>query len=496
MIERYRVFISGNQKELKKERLAVKEAILDNTVLRRFFDVFVFEKLPAKGKSPTMIYLKEVDNSDIYIGIIGNEYGIKGKDGFSATEREFRRFIKKGAQREPLIFIKGKNDSRKDKYTQKFIGAIKNSYIYKRFTNIDELKTQVLNSLISYLDEKGILSKLSFDETLCREARYDAIDEKEVRDFLENRATKLKVDIPKISIKDFLTKTLKIVKKKNGKLLPTNACLLFFGKNPTEYISQSEIRIARFRGTTRTEFIDSKEIKGPIYKMLDGVEAFFKRNTRLASKIVEFKRVDIPEYPYEAIREAVINAIAHRDYTYHWAPIMVSIFNDRMEINSPGDLLPGLDIKNLEGHHATRNKIICSIFHETKDMERFGTGIGKMKRLMKTHGLSEPDFLEEGNFFVVKFYGPGDKILDLVPSIPKERQIDLRELGLKNRQIEALKMMVNQKKTFTVGQYVGEFGITDKTARMDLKKLISRNLVEKVGKTKGAHFRAKAILPK
>ena len=74
--------------------------------------------------------------------------------------------------------------------------------------------------------------------------------------------------------------------------------------NPTEYISQSEIRIARFRGTTRTEFIDSKEIKGPIYKMLDEVEAFFKRNTRLASKIVEFKRVDIPEYPYEAIREA------------------------------------------------------------------------------------------------------------------------------------------------------------------------------------------------
>jgi len=97
---------------------------------------------------------------------------------------------------------------------------------------------------------------------------------------------------------------------------------------------------------------------------------------------------------------------------------------------------------------------------------------------------------------VVKFCGPGDKILDLVPSIPKERQIDLRELGLKNRQIEALKMMVNQKKTFTVGQYVREFGITDKTARMDLKKLISRNLVEKVGKTKGAHFRAKAILPK
>ena len=102
--------------------------------------------------------------------------------------------------------------------------------------------------------------------------------------------------------------------------------------------------------------------------MLDEVESFFKRNTRLASKIVEFKRVDIPEYPYEAIREAVINAIAHRDYTYRWAPIMFSIFDDRIEVSNPGSLLPGLNIKNLEGHHATRNKIICDIFHETKDM--------------------------------------------------------------------------------------------------------------------------------
>lgn len=488
MIKKYKIFISGNQKELKKERLAVKGAILDNAVLRRFFDVFVFEELPAMGKSPALTYLKEVDNSDIYIGIIGNEYGIKGKDDFSATEREFRRFIRKGTQRETLIFIKGKDDSRKDKYAQKFIETIKNSYIYKRFTNVDELRTQVLNSLISHLDDKGILSELSFDETLCRKARYDAIDEKEVKDFLENRATKLKVDIPKISIKDFLTKTLRIVGKKNGELLPTNACLLFFGKNRADYISQSEIRIARFRGTTRTEFIDSKEIKGPIYKMLHEVEAFFKRNTRLASKIVEFKRVDIPEYPYEAIREAVVNAIAHRDYTYHWAPIMVSIFNDRMEINSPGDLLPGLDIKNLEGHHATRNKIICSIFHETKDMERFGTGIGKMKRLMRTHGLPEPEFLEEGNFFVVKFYGPGDKILDLVPSIPKERQIDLKELGLNVRQIEVLRLMVNESKIFTNRKYRQLFKVGNKTASADLNNLIKKEMIQIRGKGRSVEY--------
>ena len=287
-----------------------------------------------------------------------------------------------------------------------------------------------------------------------------------------------------------MVKTLKVVRKENSHFKPTHAGLLFFGKDPSEYIPQNEIRIARFKGVTRTEFIDSKEIKGSIYKMLDEVELFFKRNTRLASKIVEFKRVDIPEYPYEAIREAIINAIAHRDYTYHYAPIMFSIFDDGIEISNPGRLLPGLDIKSLEGHHASRNKVICKIFHETKDMEKFGTGIGKMKRLMKEYGLPKPEFLEEGDFFIVKFHGPGDKILDLIPSIPKERQTDLKELGLNERQIEALRIMVNEKKVMTNAIYREIFKTSERSALRDLNDLFQKDLVKRKGKRRAAEYEA------
>jgi predicted HTH transcriptional regulator len=490
-MKKHKVFVSACQEELREERFAIREVVYGNPTLRSFFDVFLFEDLSAKGKSPVSIYLKNVDDSDIYVGIIGNDYGDKGKDGFSPTEREFRRFVKSNPQGEILVFIRGRDDSKRNRDTQKFIGTIRNSYIYRPFANVDELKTQVLSSLVSYLDEKGILSKIPFDHAICREAGYEAIDEKEVRYFLENRAIKLNVDIPRISIKDFLVKTLRVVKEEKEGLKPTYAGLLFFGENPSEHIPQNEIRIARFKGVTRTEFIDSKEIKGPMYKMLREVELFFRRNTRLANKIVEFKRVDIPEYPYEAIREAVINALAHRDYTYRWSPIMFSIFDDRIEVSNPGGLLPGLDIRSLEGHHATRNEVICSIFHETKDMEKFGTGIGKMKRLMKEHGLSKPEFLEEGNFFVAKFYGPGDKILDLVSSIPKERQTDLKELGLNERQIEALRLMVNEGKKFVIDEYSGLFSVHDKTARRDLKKLTRTGFVEKIGTTKKAFFKAK-----
>ena len=106
----YKIFVSSNQTELKEERTAVKEIILDNPTLRNFFEVFLYEDTPAKGESPITSYLKEVDNSDIYIGIIGKEYGAKGKDGLSPTEREFRRFIKRPAK-EALIFIKGRDDA-------------------------------------------------------------------------------------------------------------------------------------------------------------------------------------------------------------------------------------------------------------------------------------------------------------------------------------------------------------------------------------------------
>ena len=104
---KYKIFVSANQKELREERFAIKDLINDNSTLRQCFDVFLFENLPAKGKSPIATYLKHMCGSDIYIGIIGKDYGDKGKDGLSATEREFRRFQNEFPRGEILVFVKG-----------------------------------------------------------------------------------------------------------------------------------------------------------------------------------------------------------------------------------------------------------------------------------------------------------------------------------------------------------------------------------------------------
>ena len=169
---------------------------------------------------------------------------------------------------------------------------------------------------------------------------------------------------------------------------------------------------------------------------------------------------------------------------------MVAIFDDRVEVRNPGGLLPQMNIKKLEGNHATRNGAICAIFHETMDMERFGTGIGKMKKLMKEHGLATPEFSEEGDFFVVKFYGPGEKILDLVPSIPEERQTDLKKLGLNERQIDALRLMVNEKKVFSNQAYRAHFKVSNQTFVRDMKLMVEIGQVRAAGKGRSLRFSA------
>ncbi len=405
---------------------------------------------------------------------------------------EYKHFIRTNSNGYVIPFIKGGSDidSERNKRIISFFHELQNKYTYKRFFSTEELKTIMLESLIEYLDLKGNMSSSDFDERLNRGACYSDISEELVKNFLENRSTKLKVSIPLTSIKEVLINTLKVVKQEVGNIIPKNVALLFFSEKVSEHIPQSEIRLARFRGNSRNEFLDSQEICEPIYPMLDRVEMFFKRNTRLASKIVEFKRVEIPEYPYEAIREAVINAIAHRDYTRTGAPVQISIFDDRVEISSPGGLLKGLDIKKLEGHHETRNKKICSIFHETKDMERYGTGIGKMKDLMNDHGLKEPNFAEEGDFFVVTFHSPQDKILDLVSSIPDDKQIDLKAMGLNKRQIEALRLMINEKVVFSNKEYVKRFNVTRKTAARDFNLLKKLGYIQYEGTTKNRKYKA------
>jgi ATP-dependent DNA helicase RecG len=341
------------------------------------------------------------------------------------------------------------------------------------------LREKLIQSLESFLVIEGRITFDEFDDRINSEIGYDAINKNEVRVFLEKRAINLNLRIPDASVENILC-SLKVLKKFKGQIKPTNTAILFFSKHASDYIPQNEIRIARFDGFTRRNTLDSQEIRGPIYQIIDQVESFFRRNTRTANKIVDFNRIDIPEYPYEAIREALINAIAHRDYNRTGAPIMFYIYDNRVEIISPGGLVSGVTLENIGAKHEARNQSICRIFHETKDMEKLGTGIYKMRKYMRDYGLPEPEFKLYDRSFAVIFYGPGENILDSISDIPEDRKTDLSDIGLNNRQIKALTLMVNEGKIFTRQSYQKTFEISKSTAARDLEILLKEQQILKI----------------
>lgn len=486
---KFKVFISGNQSELKEERIAAKKAITNTYVIKDFFEPFLFEDTPASGDDAVSTYMEEVKNSDIYIGILGNVYGKKNENNLSASEMEYDTFIE-SVNGEVLIFVKGHDGDSREPEIMKFLEKSRKSSTYTRFYSIKQLQDEIIESLKSFLKRNGLITFDDFDSRIKRKLTYKVIDEEEVKDFLQKRAINLDVQIPEASIKDVLIDILKVLREFKGELRPTNTAILFFSRAASEIIPQNEIRIARFDGVTRVNIIDSQEIQGPIYQMIDEVEKFFRRNTRTVPKIVGFKRIDITEYPYEAIREALINAIAHRDYNREGAPVMFSIFDDRVEISSPGGLVSGVTLQNIGVKHETRNKNICKVFHETKDMEKFGTGIHKMRKYMQEHGLKPPAFNLEDETFIVTFYGPGENISSLVDNIT-EKTIDLKEeVKLNDRQIKALKMMINHNKVYTNKSYTEEFQVSRYTASRDLKGLVEKEQAYIIGKGKSTKYKA------
>ncbi|MDD5530571.1 MAG: HEAT repeat domain-containing protein [bacterium] len=189
-----KIFVSSNQIELEEERRRVKDIIKNNPVLDKLCEVFTFEDLPAQTGKAGIICLKTAAESDVYIGIIGNEYGgVRDNNGLSATEREFDAFFSRHNQGDAYVFIKGKEESKRDEGTLNFIEKVKGKCIYRNFENIYDLQTQVLNSLIVCLYEKHLLSETSFNqekevlelrEYIWSELRRVA--EKELREELEN----------------------------------------------------------------------------------------------------------------------------------------------------------------------------------------------------------------------------------------------------------------------------------------------------------------------
>lgn len=164
----------------------------------------------------------------------------------------------------------------------------------------------------------------------------------------------------------------------------------------------ARIKCARFKGKDTYEFIDQKELNGPIYEQVEDAIKFAKAHINKSGKITELQRIDEYEIPIVAIREIIANAVVHRDYSISGADIKFAVFDDRIEITSPGLLPKTLDIEDIKiGRSEIKNKVIARFFKEIKFIEEWGTGIKRIIKSCIDTGLEEPIFMETGMFFKV-----------------------------------------------------------------------------------------------
>lgn len=268
----------------------------------------------------------------------------------------------------------------------KNIGKADGTYIRVGATNkkadfeyIQELERQKLN--------------ISFDEDVASEQNEDF----DFNALINTLKANFNRDIEQ---KDLVN--LKLLKTSGDKLNLTNAALILQGS--LEYV---QIKCARFKGEKMDIFVDRKEYTGNIFEQLENTMKFLLNNINLQGKVGEdfITRVDEYEIPPEALREAIVNAIIHRDYSMTGSDIKVAVFDSRIEITSPGCFPKGITIEDvIGGRSEIRNKVIVRIFKEAKKIEQWGRGVQRIIELCKSKGLKKPEISETGMFVKYIFY--------------------------------------------------------------------------------------------
>lgn len=469
-----RLFVSSVQKEFAAERRAVKSFIERDPLMQRFFSVFLFEDLAASDRRTDTVYLAEVDRCDVYLGLFGDNYGAEHADGWSPTEREFDRATLHGKPR--LLFIKGADDSHRHPKMQALIHKADRQLIRRRFNTIDELTAALNASLVDHLESCGMIQSAPFDDWPVIGAKLDDIDAQSISAFVrlarDGRQFPLAVTAPVV---DVLTHLHLLC---DGQ--PTNAAVLLFGHDPQAFLPAAEVRCMHFHGTEVQRPAPFYRIfKGAVFAQIDQATDFVlsKINQSVGTRAESSRAPVRYEIPPDVIREAIVNAVAHRDYTSAGA-VQVSVFVDRVEVWNPGVLPASLTLESLRHPHGSvaRNHRLCEALFLAQYIEKYGTGTLMMIRESLAHDLPEPQFAQRGGEFTLTLWR--DWLTDQV----------LGTYNLNDRQVKGMAYL-KARGRISNPEYQQLTAATQKTATRDLSDMKAKRLVFQVGlRGPGVHY--------
>jgi len=390
---RSRIFISSVQHELAAERRALKEFIHNDALLRQHFEVFLFEDLPASDRRTDEVYLDEVDRCDLYVGLFGKAYGSAGPYGLSPTEREFDRATAQGNER--FIYVIGDTDGDRDTRMTDLVRKAGEQLIRKRVASVSELIAAVYASLVEHLQRTGVIRTKPLDASACPDATLADLDEQKLDRFLRLARSERNFPLqPGTPVLQVLTH-LNLLDKGS----PSHAAVLLFGNQPQRFLISSEVKCVHFFGTEVAKPMpDYKIFKGTVFELVDQALHFVmdKLAHAVGTRAESVAAPITPEIPRLAVSEAIVNAVAHRDYASN-ASVQVMLFADRLEVWNPGAYPPELSLEDLRQPHASipRNPLIAEPMYLARYIEKVGTGTLDMITRSKQAGLAPPKFIQE-----------------------------------------------------------------------------------------------------
>lgn len=506
MSGKLRVFVSSVQRELEDERIIVQNLLNTDPFLSAHCIPILYEYEPASPDRALEGCLKTLDECQVCLLIIGVEYGTP-VGGVSITHMEYRRARDRGLP--ILAFIKGGRSIKREAGTGVLLAELQaDDFKYKRFDNVVELQREVRAALVKLLEERfrivptsdenevakwTIEATSTFESRLMTRITWEDLDHEVARRLIAAAESRNPNEISPVELLSGASlRGLVWRDPSTGESYATAAGIVLLGKDPSAVFPQCRILADAYRGdeadgTPR----DHEDIRAPMPLAIDRAVAFVDRNTRHPMKVIGLNRVRLDEYPVEALREALVNAMAHRQYEDAGRKIFLELYYDRVVISSPG-LPPApitlADLRKGKYKPCSRNPVLAQCLSYFHRIEERGSGFRRMRDQMLNHGLDRPLLGTDTGYFQVIFLGPGDDLDRIRVRDEQLRVTPAVETQLNDRQKKMLQWMAEGHE-LTSRRCEAEFGVTRPVTASDFKKLVELRLAEKLGGGRSTRYR-------
>lgn len=505
MTSKIRVFVSSVQKELEDERLIVQNLVNTDSFLSSHCEPVLYEFEPASPAKAMEDCLECLDECQVYLVIVGIQQGARVGDQ-TITHAEYRRAKELGL---PIIaFIKGDRHVAREEGAEALLDEIDTDGLkYKRFGNVIDLQKEVRLALVKLLEARFGISPTSdedeiADQTIAATSPFESqpLDRVRWADLDADVARRLIAaaenrDPADLSEDDLLAgvalRGLVWREAASGEYFATAAGVLLLAKDPSAVFPQCRVLADVYRGAELdSEPRDHEDIREPIPRAVERAIAFVDRNTRHPMRVIGLNRVRLDEYPIEALREALVNAMVHRQYEDAGRKILLEVFSDRVVISSPGLPPSPITLANLrQGRYrpCSRNPVLAQCLSYFQRIEERGSGFRRMRDQMLDHGLEQPTLSTDTGYFQVTLPGPGEDIdrlrapeslVTLSPAV--EAKLNPRQRAILERAL--------QEGAVTTGWAMDTLEVVRDTAHRDLVGLVELNLLERRGAGRSVRY--------